>query len=78
MIANVFQESKIFQKTMFVFTYTIYFTYNTEETFFCLTQADILSSTSNFFATIAALWKNMWPPVKIITKVYAFRLRHPL
>ena len=25
----------------------------------CLTQAVIFSSTSNFFATIAALWKNM-------------------
>ena len=44
----------------------------------CLTLADILSSTSNFFATIAALWNEMWPQVEIITKVYAFPLRQSL
>ena len=42
----------------------------------CLTQAGILSSTSNFFVTIAALRNKMRPQVKIIIHVYAFRLRH--
>ena len=42
----------------------------------CLTQACILSSTSNFFATIAAPYNNMLPQVKNITNVYEFRLGH--
>ena len=37
----------------------------------CLTQAVILSSTSNFFATIAALWKNMTTS----SQKYNWRLR---
>ena len=35
----------------------------------CSTKAVILSSTSNFYATIAALCNNMRPQVKVITNV---------
>ena len=35
-----------------------------------------MSSTSNFFAAIAAIWSNMRPQVINITTVYVFRLRH--
>ena len=41
----------------------------------CLTQAAILSSTSNFLAS-AALSDNMRPQVKYTIIVYFFRLRH--
>ena len=44
----------------------------------CLTQAVILSTTSNFFATIALLCNNVRPQVKIITNIYIFRFRHTL
>ena len=43
-----------------------------------LQQTVILSSTSNFFAPIAALCSNVRPQIKNITTVYVFRLRHPL
>ena len=75
MIESVFLESKMFQKTMFVYS-KLYIWHPGD--IICLTQAGILSSTSNFFATIAALWNKMRPQVKIIINVYAFRLRHSL
>ena len=56
MIANVFQEGKSFKGQCLCIQN---FTYNTQETL-CLTHAGILSSISNFFATIAALWYNTW------------------
>ena len=43
-----------------------------------LTQAVILSSTSNFFAPIAALCNNLEPQIKKITIVYVFRISHSL
>ena len=64
----LFQESKMFHQTMFF--------YSTLDTaigwHISLTQAVILSFTSNFFATIAPLSNNMRPQVKSITIVKAF------
>ena len=43
-----------------------------------LTQAVILSSTSNFFTPIAALCNNLEPQIKKITTVYVFHISHSL
>ena len=43
-----------------------------------LTQAVILSSTSNFFAPVAAFRNDMRPQVKNITDVYVSTVRHSL
>ena len=43
----------------------------------CLTQAVVLSSTSNFFATIASLCNNLTTSgIKNVTQVYVFLLCH--
>ena len=47
MIANVFQESKMFQEKMFVHS-KLYIEH--PEDINCMTQTGILSSTGNFFA----------------------------
>ena len=44
----------------------------------CLTQAVILSPTSDFFATVAALCNDIRLQVKIRTIVYIFHLPHTL
>ena len=51
-MGNVYQESKMFQKTMFVVS-KLYIYHRGD--IICLTKAGILSSTINLFATIAAL-----------------------
>ena len=50
MITNFFQEGKMFQKTMFVYS-KLYIQHPGD--IISLTHAGILSSTSNLFATIA-------------------------
>ena len=45
--ANVFQESKVFQQTMFLYVYSKLYTKKPRRQI-CLTQAVILSSTNNF------------------------------
>ena len=71
MIENVFLENNT------AFVYSKLYIWHPGD-IICLSQAGILSSTSNFFATIAALSNNMRPQVKIIIIIYAFRLRHSL
>ena len=56
LIANVFQESKMFHQTTFFYSHRLHITPRRHN---CLSQAVILSSTSNFFSTIAALCKSM-------------------
>ena len=50
----------------------------TPRRYISLTQAVILSSTSNFFTPIAALCNNLEPQIKKITTVYVFRISHSL
>ena len=55
LIANVFQESKMFHQTVFSL-----FVCNTQEAYFFDTSCYFVI-TSNFFAPIAALYNNMRP-----------------
>ena len=66
LIPNGFQESKMFHQTMFFYP-KLCIQHPGDGT---LTQAVILSSTSNFFAPVAAFCNNMRPQVKNITAVY--------
>ena len=73
LIANVFQRTyNISQNNVFLLkTFT-------PRRLICLTQAVILSSATNFFATIAPLCNNVKPQVKITTNIYIFCLCHTL
>ena len=65
----LFQESKMFHQTFFHSTLDTAIGWSWH---ISLTQAVILSFTSNFFATIAPLYNNMRPQVKSITIVKVF------
>ena len=77
---NIFKKANCFTRQCFSIRN---FTYNTLETYICLTWAVIFLSTSSFLTTmlctIAALCNNMQLQFKkFITNVYVFRLHYSL
>ena len=66
LIANIFQESKVFHQTMFA---TLHIT---PRRHICLTEAIIFSSASNFFTTIASLCNNIMTSKQKFNNVYIF------
>ena len=74
LIANVFQEGKIFHQTTF-FSVKLYIQHPGD---ICLSQDIIFLIYQQFpyYNFIATLCNNTWLHVKNITNVYVFRLRH--